>query len=245
MNFSYYSHLHILTEALLFMKKLKRMLIVVLLLLTAFTVYVISVNRNTVNMTARQKILKAVYPAWMWLTRLTGTNRNVLANEKAQPPVSFYRLRFVSTDGNPFDFAQLKGKKVLLVNTASDCGYTDQYADLQKLYEQQKDKLVIVGFPANDFKQQEKGSNEEIAAFCKKNYGVTFPMMQKSTVIKTAAQNPVFQWLTDVAKNGWNSKAPVWNFSKYLVNEEGRLVNYFEPGISPLSEEIIKAVTNR
>jgi len=143
------------------------------------------------------------------------------------------------------DLASLKGKKIMLVNTASDCGYTNQYTDLQKLSEQYKDKLVVLGFPANDFKEQEKGTNEEIAEFCKKNYGVSFPLMEKSTVIKSPEQNPVYQWLTDSTKNGWNNKPPAWNFTKYIINEEGLLTNYFGSSISPLSSDVLEAITTK
>jgi len=128
------------------------------------------------------------------------------------------------------------------VNTASDCGYTNQYTDLQKLADEYKDKLIILGFPANDFKDQEKGTDEEIATFCKKNYGVTFPLMQKSTVIQSAEQNLIYQWLTDSTKNGWNKKLPSWNFTKYIVNEYGVLTNYFGPSISPMDNDVIKAI---
>jgi len=138
--------------------------------------------------------------------------------------------------------ASLKGKKILLVNTASECGYTGQYDQLQKLYSGYNNQLVIIGFPANDFKEQEKGTNEEIAAFCKQNYGVSFPLAEKSVVVKASHQNNIFQWLTDPAKNGWNKQAPTWNFCKYLVNEEGMLTNYFGPAVEPTSEEIIKAI---
>ena len=130
----------------------------------------------------------------------------------------------------------------MLVNTASACGYTNQYEDLQKLSEKYKDQLVVIGFPANDFKEQEKGSDEEIAEFCKVNFGVTFPLMKKSVVKKTEDQNEVYQWLTDPAKNGWNEQEPSWNFSKYLVNEKGALTNYFDPSIEPLSKEVEEAI---
>jgi len=102
---------------------------------------------------------------------------------------------------------------------------------------------VIIGFPANDFKEQEKGSDEEIAQFCKLNYGVDFPLAKKGTVIKGNNQQRVFQWLSDKSKNGWNDKQPSWNFSKYLINEQGILMNYFDPAISPLSGEVKKAIT--
>jgi glutathione peroxidase len=224
------------------MRKLKRFLIVFLLLVAAFVIYVEIVNRNSKNMTYRQKILKAIYPAWMWWTNLRGKNVTRLSNEQQQPPVSFYSLKGMLNDNSELDFTTLKGKKILLVNTASDCGYTDQYDDLQKLYEENKDKLIVLGFPANDFKEQEKGTDEEIAQFCKKNYGVSFPLMKKSSVIKSAEQNPVFKWLTDSAQNGWNSKPPSWNFAKYLVNENGVLTNYFGSSVSPVNKDVLKAV---
>jgi len=222
-------------------RKLKRVLIVFLLFILAFSVYVEIVNRNSKNMTYRQKILKAVYPAFMWFSKLTSSNTKELTGVKT-PVVPFYSLRTILNNGDTLDFATLKGKKVLLVNTASDCGFTNQYEDLQKLADEYKDKLVVIGFPANDFKQQEKGSDETIADFCKKNYGITFPLAQKSVVINSSQQNPVFQWLTDPAKNGWNNKFPAWNFSKYLVNEEGVLINYFGSAISPSSSEVVKAI---
>ncbi|MBK5271621.1 MAG: glutathione peroxidase [Bacteroidia bacterium] len=196
-------------------------------------------------MTFRQKVLKAVYPAFMWWTKLRGNNIAELADKQKQPPVSFYSLKGVLNNNTDMELSSLKGKKILLVNTASDCGYTNQYDDLQKLYEENKDKLVVIGFPANDFKQQEKGSDEQIAQFCKLNYGVTFPLMKKSTVIRTAEQNEIFQWLTDSTKNGWNNKIPTWNFAKYLVNEEGVLTDYFGPSISPMSKDVINAINKK
>lgn len=218
--------------------KLKKRLIVVLLLMIAFWTYVEIANKNSRDMTARQKFLKAVYPVWMWFAGKKGMNTGNLSNEKAMPAVSFYSLTDTAINGTAFNFEQLKGKKILLVNTASDCGYTGQYDDLQKLSEQYKDKLVVIGFPANDFKEQEKGSDEEIASFCKLNFGVSFPLMKKSSVIKGSGQNKVFDWLTDPAKNGWNSEQPSWNFCKYLIDEQGRLTNYFGSTIEPLGKEI-------
>ena len=222
--------------------KLKRAIFVLTLLFIAFFSYVEIVNRNSVNMTYRQKFLKAVYPAFVWWAKIRGTNTKTLANEKAAPAVSFYTLKDSLINDLPFDFAQLKGKKVMLVNTASDCGYTNQYADLEKLYQQYKDKLIVIGFPANDFKEQEKGTNNEIAKFCKQNYGVTFLLMKKSSVLKGPAQNEVFQWLTDASKNGWNDQPPSWNFSKFIVDENGRLINYFGPAVEPFSTDIINAI---
>lgn len=226
------------------MKKLKRFGIVLITLALIFIGYVELVNRNSKGMNYRQKILKAVYPAWMWWTNLTGKNVKKISNNK-QPMKSFYDLQMTANNGTSFNFASLKGKKVMLVNTASACGYTNQYDDLQKLSEKYKDRLVILGFPANDFKEQEKGSDAEIAEFCRVNFGVTFPLMSKSVVKKTPEQNPVYQWLTNPDANGWNSEEPTWNFSKYLVNEEGSLTNYFDPSIEPMSKEVIEAIEKK
>lgn len=223
-------------------RKLKRILIVLLLFIAAFAVYVEIVNRNSKHMTYRQKILKAVYPALMWITQLTGKNSTKLANNDKAPPVSFYSLKGELNNGNTLDFSTLQGKKILLVNTASNCGYTNQYNDLQTLSERYADKLVVIGFPANDFKEQEKASDAAIAEFCKANFGISFPLMKKSVVIQSREQNPIFKWLTDSAQNGWNKKYPSWNFSKYLVNEKGVLTNYFDPSVSPLSGDVVKAV---
>ena len=214
-----------------------------LLFLIAFSGYVAVVTRNVNDMTIRQRVLKAVYPAFTWFGRITGKRSKVFINESLKPPPqSLYNLSFALNNGDSVSLSNYKGKKILFVNTASDCGYTDQYDDLQKLYEENKDNLVIIGFPANDFKHQEKGSDEEIAEFCRLNYGVTFPLAKKSTVITGPDQNPVFQWLTDKTKNGWTSKKPSWNFSKYLVNEQGILTNYFDPTISPTGKEVTEAI---
>jgi glutathione peroxidase len=220
-------------------KIFKRLLYTIVLLLVALISYVYFVNRNSPDMTIRQKLLKAFYPAFMWAS---GKKAKQFGNDQAKANVPFYNLKAVANNGSEYDFAQLKGKKVLLVNTASNCGYTPQYEDLQKLYEQYQNKLVILGFPANDFKEQEKGNDEDIAQFCKINFGVTFPIMKKSSVIKGAEQNPVFKWLSDSTQNGWSNKQPSWNFSKYLVNEEGELVHYFDPAVSPLSKEVTDAI---
>lgn len=192
-------------------------------------------------MTYRQKVLKAVYPSLMWFKKFTGKNNKELKGSN-KPAVSFYSLRGVLNNGDTLEFSALKGKKILLVNTASNCGYTNQYSDLQKLADEYKDKLIVLGFPANDFKEQEKGTDTEIAQFCKVNYGVTFPLMKKSRVIKTGEQNSVYQWLTDANQNGWNNTAPSWNFTKYLVNEEGVLTNYFETSVSPLDTKVLKEI---
>jgi len=194
-------------------------------------------------MTGRQRILKIVYPAWIALTKLMGRNTKILANAKnIKPAQSIYDLTISLNNGNSLPLQSCKGKKLLLVNTASNCGYTNQYEDLQKLYQQFNNQLQIIAFPANDFKEQEKGNDTDIAQFCQVNFGVTFPLAKKSVVIPSDDQNNIFQWLTDKSKNGWNEQSPSWNFSKYLVNEQGMLTHYFDPSVSPLSSAVIKAV---
>jgi glutathione peroxidase len=151
---------------------------------------------------------------------------------------SIYDFKVKGLDGKEIDFAKFKGKKVLVVNTASKCGYTSQYADLQKLYDKYQGKLVIVGFPANNFGEQEPGSNSEIGEFCKKNYGVTFPMAEKVSV-KGDDAHALFKYLSDEAKKmGTPDPVVKWNFTKFLINEKGKLVKVFPSKVSPMSEEI-------
>ncbi|MBK6937286.1 MAG: glutathione peroxidase [Chitinophagaceae bacterium] len=195
-------------------------------------------------MTYRQKVLKAVYPFFMWITKITGTNSKKIENSAAHTAIlPFYDLSATQNDGTKISLSEFSGKKVMVVNTASACGYTNQYSELQHLYEKYQNKMVILAFPSNDFKEQEKGTDVEIAEFCKLNFGITFPLMKKSVVVKSAEQNPVFQWLSDSSKNGWCNHEPSWNFSKYLINEKGMLTNYFDPSVSPLSKSVIDAVS--
>jgi glutathione peroxidase len=190
-------------------------------------------------MTTRQRILKIIYPLWMGFTNLIGRRSATYKNKAtAKPPVSFYELQAELNNGSTLRFSELKGKKVLLVNTASNCGYTNQYESLQQLHERFGDRLAVIGFPSNDFKEQEKGNDDEIAAFCKLNFGVTFPLAKKSSVAG-GSRNAIFRWLSDKTQNGWNEQQPAWNFSKYLVSEDGMLLQYFDPGISPVSDELI------
>lgn len=193
-------------------------------------------------MTLRQRLLKLAYPLWMLYSRVS-QDELVLSNEKnIRPAESIYDLSVSLNTGETVPLRQFAGKKILLVNTASDCGYTDQYDELQQLYSRFQQRVMVIGFPANDFKHQEKGTDEEIAEFCRLNYGVTFPLSKKSVVIKSSGQNPVFRWLTDKNLNGWNDKEPSWNFSKYLINEEGVLVNYFDPAVSPMSKDLLSLI---
>ena len=197
------------------------------------------------DMSYRQSILKSIYPMIMWSTHSNGKKQSLENKNGATPSMSFYDLTMIAIDGTPFNFSNLKGKKIMIVNTASDCGYTGQYEALEKLQQQYKDQLVVIGFPANDFKEQEKSDNQNIAAFCKKNYGVSFPLMEKSIVIKKNHQNLVHKWLSDMTLNGWCNQEPAWNFCKYLINEQGVLVNYFPMTIDPLDPSVIAAIEKK
>ena len=150
---------------------------------------------------------------------------------------SIYDFKVEALDGGTIDFSTFKGKKILIVNTASQCGYTPQYEGLEKLYEAYKDKLVLVGFPANNFGGQEPGTNTEIKEFCKKNYGVTFPMAAKISV-KGDDIAPIYQWLCHKAENGVLDAEIKWNFGKFLLDENGKLIAYFPSKVTPMSEEI-------
>jgi len=194
------------------------------------------------GMSYRQSVLKTMYPAIMWSSKAAGKKQTLTNTNNAAPTVSFYTLSVKDINGNEFKFSDLKGKKVLIVNTASNCGFTGQYEALEKLAQQFGNKLVVVGFPSNDFKEQEAGANTDIASFCKKNYGVTFPLMEKTMVIKGQAQNQVHKWLSDMSINGWCNQEPAWNFCKYLVNEQGVLTNYFPMTVDPMAPEVISAI---
>jgi glutathione peroxidase len=151
---------------------------------------------------------------------------------------SIHSFTVKSIDGKDIKMSSFKGKKILVVNTASKCGYTPQYESLEKVYEQYKDKLVIIGFPCNQFGGQEPGSNEEIVEFCKKNYGVTFPLADKVDVkgTNTAA---IYQWLTQKSKNGVLDASISWNFNKFLLDENGKMIAYYPSNVKPDSEAIL------
>ena len=165
-------------------------------------------------------------------------------NSQTSVDNSIHQFKVADIYGNIFDFSQLKGKKVMIVNTASKCGLTYQYEALQKLYSQYKDlNFVIVGFPSNDFLWQEPGSNDEIIDFCEQNYGVTFPMMSKITV-KGTKKHPIYQFLTQKSKNNYKDSRVTWNFQKYLVNKQGRVEKIISPRTRPDSEEIVSWITD-
>ena len=152
---------------------------------------------------------------------------------------TIYDFKVEGLDGKEINFEDFKGKKILIVNTASECGFTPQYADLEKVYEQYKDKLVVIGFPANNFGGQEPGTNTEIGAFCQKNYGVTFPMAAKVSV-KGDDTAPIFKYLTEKELNGVKNTSILWNFSKFLVDENGKLIDSFVSTTKPTDEAITK-----
>jgi glutathione peroxidase len=155
--------------------------------------------------------------------------------------VSFHSLTATDIDGNEVKMKKYKGKKIIILNVASKCGYTPQYADWQAFYEKNNTKFEVLGFPCNQFMGQEPGTADEIESFCQKNYGVSFQMFDKIDV-KGDNQSAVYKWLSDPAQNGWNSTVPSWNFSKYLVDEKGKLLNYFGPKIKPDSPEFLAAI---
>ncbi len=204
-----------------------------------------SVLMKKQGMSYRQSILKTIYPAIMWSSKAAGKKQIQWNQENKIPLVPIYSLITKDINGKDFDFSSVKGKKILLVNTASDCGFTGQYEALEKLQEKYSSNLVVIGFPANDFKEQESKDNESIATFCKKNYGVSFPLMSKSVVVKKQNQNEVFQWLSEASMNGWNQQAPVWNFCKYLVNEQGVLTHYFPMTVDPLDASVVEAIEKK
>lgn len=164
-------------------------------------------------------------------------NKN-LASTSTMEKASIHQFKVQDLEGNNFEFSTLKGKKIMVVNTASKCGLTPQYKDLQTIYDKYKDdNFIIVGFPANDFMSQEPGTNDEIATFCERNYGVSFPMMNKISV-KGKEMHPVYQFLTQKAKNGVADSEVEWNFQKYLLNEEGQLDMIISPRTLPTDEKI-------
>jgi len=171
----------------------------------------------------------------IWSTVFCNQNTNEMIQNK-----TIYQFQAEDIDGKTFDFENLRGKKIMIVNTASKCGFTPQYTELQKLYESYKDKgFVIVGFPANNFLWQEPGTNQEIATFCQKNYGVSFPMMAKVSV-KGSKKHPVYEFLTEKSKNGYADSKVKWNFQKYLIDKDGFLSKVIPPATKPFDKEIIE-----
>ena len=154
---------------------------------------------------------------------------------------SFYDISINDINGEEINLERFKGKKVMIVNVASRCGYTSQYKDLQSLYERNKDKLEIIAVPCNDYGSQESGSNSEIKLFCETNYGVTFTMGSKQK-IKSSPISDLYRWLSDPKQNGWNSSLPSWNFCKYVINEDGQLTHFLRSGVSPTGREMSEII---
>ena len=189
--------------------------------------------------------MKLFFPFLMILGGCFGTNeiksKPIETTKVMSGNKSFYDFKMKSINGDVIDFSIYKGKKVLIVNTASECGYTKQYKDLEQLNKLHGDKVVIIGFPSNNFGGQEPGSNDEIASFCQKNYGVSFQMYEKVDVTGKFACD-LYKWLSDKSLNGWNDQSPKWNFNKYLIDENGQLVKYFASNVNPMGEEIISSL---
>lgn len=154
---------------------------------------------------------------------------------------SVYDFTVTDINGQPVQLSQYKGKKLLIVNTASECGYTPQYKELEELYQKHGDRVTVLGFPANNFGGQEPGTNQQIAAFCEKNYGVTFPLFGKVSV-QGDDTAPLYQFLGDKARNGATDEKPDWNFCKYLINEQGQVVGFYKSKVKPTSEELVAAI---
>lgn len=185
----------------------------------------------------RQKAYSILYP----LLRKWASKSKKLMKTHPSPPdphESLYSLSLVRPGEEATPFTQWKGKKLLLTNTASACGYTPQYAELEQLHRQYGDKVQVLAFPSPDFGGQEPGDDAQIAAFCQTQFGISFPLASKSSVKSGPDQNPVFRWLTRSEKNGWLDQEPEWNFSKYLVSEDGRLMGYIGSAVSPLDPRI-------
>jgi glutathione peroxidase len=170
------------------------------------------------------------------------TTKNAVMHKATSPAAtvsskSIYDFKVEALDGSTIDFAKFKGKKILIVNTASACGFTPQYEGLEALSKKYQDKLVIVGFPANNFGGQEPGTNGEIKEFCKKNYGVTFPMAAKISV-KGDDKAPIYKWLCNKSENGVLDATITWNFNKFLLDENGHIVTKFDSKVTPMSDEL-------
>jgi glutathione peroxidase len=184
------------------------------------------------------KMKKFLLPVVLFIACIAATPKDKEVEAKPNPK-SIYKFKVPSIEGGTIDFSKFKGKKILIVNTASKCGYTPQYEGLEKLYKANKDKLVVIGFPADNFGNQEPGSDAEIQEFCKIRYGVTFPLASKVDVVGEKT-NPLFKWLTSKDENGVLDAKIKWNFTKFLLDENGKLLASFDSKVTPESEEIAK-----
>ena len=191
---------------------------------------------------------KIIYFSFLFLFIISCKNSSQEKNEATnlnaaimQPKTSIYNIKINNLNGDPIQLADYKGKKILIVNVASKCGYTPQYEGLQKLYTEHGDKVQIIGFPCNQFMGQEPGGKEDIASFCQKNYGVTFPLTTKIDV-KGKDQHAIYEWLTSKVYNGIDDYKVGWNFNKFLLDENGKLIAHYDSGVTPMSEELVNAI---
>jgi glutathione peroxidase len=186
-------------------------------------------------------MLKLFVITGAFISCMVQSNNLSMNNVESKPSLvaqkSIYDFKVEALDGGNIDFSKFKGKKILIVNTASECGYTPQYEGLEALYEKYKDRLVVVGFPANNFGGQEPGSNATIKEFCKKNYGVSFPMAAKISV-KGDDTAPIYKWLCNKSENGVLDAEIKWNFNKFLLDENGKIIAKFDSKVTPMSEEL-------
>ena len=194
-------------------------------------------------------IMSIIVSIQVWLSSCFNSNKALSSDANISQTVQtsnkpFYDLQVVSIDGKKIKMSTFNGKKLIIVNTASQCGYTPQYEDWQKYYEKNKDSVVVLGFPCNQFMGQEPGTNEEISTFCSLNYGVTFPMFAKVDV-KGDHQSEIYRWLSNPAQNGWCNEIPSWNFCKYVISEKGELTHFFGSKIKPDSPEFLQAMASK
>lgn len=197
-------------------------------------------------MTYKSHILLAVLSMLFVACQSASSNKVMTKPEDLLKTIdmkSLHHFKVTTIEGEEVSLSKYQGKKVLIVNVASKCGYTPQYADLQLLHEKHGDKVAILGFPANEFGGQEPGTNLEIAQFCSKNYGVTFDMFEK-VVVKGKEKHPLYEWLSSKEQNGWNDQEPTWNFCKYLVDEEGHLLKFYASSVNPFDDDLLQAILN-
>tara|TARA_B100000579_G_scaffold361485_1_gene319203 strand:- start:7 stop:588 length:582 start_codon:yes stop_codon:yes gene_type:complete len=191
--------------------------------------------------TLNRVLIVAFSLAFLSLYSMPNGSNIVSDNPTKESTSTIFNYKLKNIYGDVITLDKFKGKKILIVNVASHCGYTSQYNDLQKLQDRYKDKLQVIAFPCNDFGFQEPGTSKQIAEFCEVNYNIKFPIMEKIN-IRRSPTHPLYEWLSNSELNGWNDSKPKWNFYKYLIDENGKLINLFNSGTSPLSTHITEAI---
>ena len=191
--------------------------------------------------TLNRVLIVAFSLAFLSLYSMPNGSNTVSDNPTKESTSTIFSYKLKNIYGDVITLDKFKGKKILIVNVASHCGYTSQYNDLQKLQDRFKDKLQVIAFPCNDFGFQEPGTSKQIAEFCEVNYNIKFPIMEKIN-IRRSPTHPLYEWLSNSELNGWNDSKPKWNFYKYLIDENGKLINLFNSGTSPLSTHITEAI---